>query len=225
MAKRMIFFVTDDNKLIKEDLIEFTYYSGFAISQKQKSVKSLHEEISKKHPGNILEVSSKSIDDFGIKLSAFNLKIEFDGRLVSLENIFQASKVFENGGPYIDLLDVTPIEAKKDERIRNSGNLIKFTFNGKDYPTIPKTAFYDYFYCCALYKNPDLSKKIINYNIFTDIEFNHEKSINCQARSAALFVSLYRNNMIEKYIHSFDEFVTLPFYKEKSNGGIQLKLF
>lgn len=225
MAKRIVFRVTNSDNLIEEELVDFTYYSGFAISQKQKSVKSLHEEILKKYSCNVLEVSSKSLNDLGIKLSAFNLKVNVDGKIISLENIFQASKVFENGGPYTDLLDVKPIEAKKDDRIRNSGNLIKFTFKDKDYPIVPRTAFYDYFYCCALYKNPELVSELIKYDIFTDIEFNHEKSLNCQARSAAIFVSLYRNNLLKNYIHSFEDFVKLPVYNTKNNNGIQLKLF
>ena len=35
---------------------------------------------------------------------------EIDEKFVSLENVFQSSKVFENGGPYVDLLNVSPLE-------------------------------------------------------------------------------------------------------------------
>lgn len=40
------------------------------------------------------------------------------------------------------------------------------------------------------------------YNVFTDIEFNHKKSINCQARSAAIFVSLKRKGVLEEVINN-----------------------
>ena len=45
MAKRLIFIV-EENKL-KEKEIEFKYYTGFALTQKQKSIFSLHNEIKK----------------------------------------------------------------------------------------------------------------------------------------------------------------------------------
>ena len=210
MAKRLI-FVVEENKL-KEKEIEFKYYTGFALTQKQKSIFSLHNEIKKIFNGNILEISSKSPDELGVKLSAFNLKVKIDGKDICLENIFQASKVFQYGGPYIDLLTASPVEAKKDERIKNSGRLLEFNIKGKTYSNKPMTAFYDWIYCCALYKNPKLACEIIDFNIFTDIEFNHEKSINCQARSAAIFVllsNLDKLNVLNNYDDLFRNIWTL----------------
>ena len=208
MAKRLI-FVVEENKL-KEKEIEFEYYTGFALTQKQKSIFSLHNEIKKIYNGNILEISSKSPDELGVKLSAFNLKVKIDGKDICLENILQASKVFQYGGPYIDLLTASPIEAKKDERIKNSGRLLEFKFKGKIYSNKPMTAFYDWIYCCALYKNPKLACEITDFNIFTDIEFNHEKSINCQARSAAIFVLLSKLDKLN-VLNNYDEFKTFVY--------------
>jgi hypothetical protein len=45
--------------------------------------------------------------------------------------------------------------------------------------------------------DPELIEKLTAYEAFTDIEFNPEKSINCQARSAALYVSLHRAGLIK----------------------------
>lgn len=205
MAKRKVYIV-DANKNLVEKIYDFKYYSGFAISQKQKSVISLHEEIKKDGYKNLIEISSKSLCELGIKLSAFNLKVNLNGKFISVENIFQASKVFVNGGPYIDILNKTPLEAKKDIRLKSSGNLIAFRFNDKDYPIEPSTLFYDFIYCLALYRNINLANEIIKYDVFTDIEFNHEKSLNCQAHSVALFVALYRNNELEEAMKSFDNF-------------------
>lgn len=111
------------------------------------------------------------------------------------------SKVFSLGGPYKDLLQVHPREAKRDERLKSSGKLIAFELNGNTWELEPKTMFYDWLYIHALYKNKNLIKNIVKYNIFTDIEFNPNKSFNCQARSVAIFVSLYHKGLLEDYLH------------------------
>ena len=202
MAKRKT-FVVSLNDIFEEKEIDFVFYSGFSITQKQKSIESLHNAIKELYyDAEILEISSKSPIELGRKLSAFNLKL--DG--IALENIFQSSKVFEYGGPYEDLLSKTPIEAKKDPRIKDSGRIIGFKYQGINYPTIPKTLFYDWMYCQALYSDKELMSSIINYDFFTDIEFNHEKSLNCQARSAAIFVSLYQKGLLEECLADIVKF-------------------
>ena len=40
-------------------------------------------------------------------------------------------------------------------------------------------------------------EELIDYDAFTDIEFNPQKSINCQAKSAALFVGLVKQGSID----------------------------
>ena len=100
MAIRPIFIPSFDKKeLFREEEIEFKYYNGFAVSQKQKCIKSLHEHANDKGYKNILEVSTKSETLLGQKLSAFNLQIETENYgLISIESAFQGSKVFANGG-------------------------------------------------------------------------------------------------------------------------------
>ncbi len=46
----------------------------------------------------------------------------------------------------------------------------------------------------------DLAVKIVNYDCFTDIEFNHKKQYASQARSCALFKYLYLNNQVEDFL-------------------------
>ena len=183
MAKRPAFFVRQ-GKVISE-MYSFEWYSGFAVSQKQKSIKSLHNEIMKANiNANPLEISTKSKETIGIKLSAFNLKINN----YTLENIFQSAKVFENGGPYLDLLNVSPKEAKRDERLHRSGILKAFRYQNEDFPLIPQTVFYDFIYITAIKKSFTIDEinAILGYNYFTDIEFNPAKSINTQARAVAM---------------------------------------
>ena len=183
MAKRPAFFIRQEK--VVQDIFSFEWFPGFAISQKQKSVESLHHAIQKADAdARPLEISTKSKETVGINLSAFNLRLNN----YTLENVFQSSKVFANGGPYPDLLDVPPKAAKRDERLHNSGNLKAFRYQNEDFPLIPKTVFYDFIYIAAV-KNSfaaDEIKEISSYNYFTDIEFNPEKSINTQARSAAI---------------------------------------
>ncbi len=204
MAKRNVFIVDISEKFLKKVYIEFKWFPGFAISQKQKSIDSLHENFIEKYKDKkILEISSKSRDTLGIKLSAFNLMINTPkGKEYSVECAFQSSKVFETGGPYKDILYMTSREAKKDKRLRESGKLISFKFYNVQWELEPKTLFYDWLYINALYIKKDLANEVLKFDAFTDIEFNHLKSINCQARSAALFVSLSRQGLLEKAIVS-----------------------
>ena len=145
MADRPAFFIRQ-GKVVSE-IYSFEWFSGFAVSQKQKSIESLHNAILKADiNARPLEVSTKSKEAIGVNLSAFNLKLNN----YPLENIFQSAKVFENGGPYLDLLDVLPKEAKRDERLRHSGDLRAFRYQNEDFPLIPKTAFYDFIYISAV---------------------------------------------------------------------------
>ena len=195
MANRP-FFIPNDNKdeLVKTKLVEFKWFSGFAKVQKQKSISSFHENISKQFRYNkILEISTKSKDKLGVKLSAFNLKINFKDKEYFLESLFQGSKVFLNEGPYEDIYKKESIDAKKDERIKRS-DLKEFSFFGEKFTL--EFDFYSWLYFLALKQNKKLTSEILNYQAFTDIEFNPEKSLNCQAYSAALYLSMIKNNIL-----------------------------
>lgn len=204
MAKRPIFTPNFSGFPYVDAIdIEFKWHPGFAKSQLQKSIASLHEAAEKLNKiSPILEISSKSTSRLGISLSAFNLSLKTqDGKQMSVECAYQGSKVFENGGPYHELYSVSSLKAKTDERLHNSGNLVAFNFCGEDFPTEPKTAFYDWLYMTALYKKKrDFVKKLEVFQGFSDIVFNPNRSINCQARAAALFVSLSKNGLMDEQI-------------------------
>lgn len=226
MANRPFFTAKFDDGFYLEDTIDFEFYNGFSITQKQKSIESMHREIIKKHPENkVLEVSRKSQDVIGIKLSAFNLVIynnEFQ-RSIPVECAFQSSKVFENNEQYKDLLLVTPIEAKRDARLKNSGNIKLFSYDGICFPNVPRTFFYDWLYISALKQNEILLEDLAKYDTFTDIEFNPKKSLNCQARACALAVSLYKQDLLEKYLSNLELFKAI--YKNRSDSFEQISLF
>ena len=231
MAKRPIFIVSEDpNFLFIEKEIEFEWFAGLSVSQKQKSINSLHNSASLSGYDKILEVSTKSEHAIGNKLSAFNLSFPMsDGTLIHLESAFQGSKVFENGGPYTDLYSIKPFDVKKDERISKEHEIKGFKFDGMDWDSEPKTAFYDWLYINAVFKNIENNaneyQKILDYNAFTDIEFNPLKSINCQARSCAVFVSLYKQNILEIALESKESFLEILLNTESYALNKQEELF
>jgi hypothetical protein len=169
---------------------------------------ALHEAAKAKGYFPLLEVSTKSEVLLGQRLSAFNLKVKNDvAGDIALECAFQGSKVFESGGPYTDLYSVDARDARKDSRLRNSGRLVHFKFNGFIFPNEPKTAFYDWLYITAIFPHRDYLVRLKQYAGFTDIEFNPERSINCQARSCAIFVAMLDRGILQSAIQSPESFI------------------
>lgn len=224
MANRPI-FVSESTKdsFINEVNVEFQWFPGMAVSQKQKSINSLHNSASNQGLSPILEISSKSENPLGVRLSAFNLKLRIvENILTTVETAYQGSKVFKNGGPYTDLYNRNSREAKKDERLFESGNLIGFELDGVRWELIPETSFYDWIYINALKQNEDLADGILRYKSFSDIEYNPKKQVSCQARSAAYFVSLSKLNLLNDFLTSKKDFLQL--YNQRPNTKDQLKL-
>ena len=199
MANRLVFLPTppDEPSLYIERLVSFEWVPGMAISQGTKSVINLHraarEQLGVSH---LLEISTRSQEELGIRLSAFNLQVEIYESNISVEVAYQSSKVFENGGPFLDLLKCSSMEAKQDSRLKSSGALVEFNFEEVVWPLSPTPNFYDYLYVRGLLDSP-FADRLIDFEAFTDIAFsqstiepNTKKSLNCQARSAAIYVSL-----------------------------------
>lgn len=212
MAERPI-FIPEQNApgFVREISIEIPWASGFAAVQKKKNIKALHEAAANRGIGPLLEISTKSDVVAGQHLSAFHLKVQSDIGEIPLECAFQGSKVFERGGPYTDLYALDARTAKRDPRLRESGRLIRFEFDGHIFPIQPTTVFYDWLYLSAIYPHREwlkgrLTDKII-YAGFTDIEFNPKKSVNCQARSCALFVALMQSDLLDCAIKSPESFI------------------
>ncbi|HHC7319647.1 hypothetical protein G6364_17320 [Vibrio cholerae] len=203
---------------VLEKMMDFKWHPGMAVSQKQKSIQELHMVAQNNGIGSILEVSSKSMNELGVALSAFNLCIttKLKKQSFTVETAFQGSKVFERGGPFVDLIGMDSLAAKKDLRLKESGNLTHFEFFGKIFPNTPRTFFYDWVYINALVQNQDLAAQVEMYDAFSDIEFNPKKSINCQAYSIALYVSLKKSGLLEQALTSPDSFLNLT-AKQYSN--------
>jgi hypothetical protein len=117
MAHRPVFVPSINRPWVRRETVEFTWHPGLSVSQKQKSIASLHAAAS-----SMLQVSA-----------------------------------------------ILPLE--------------------------PQSLFYDWLYISALMQphNEALLSELLRYHAFTDIEFNPEKSVSCQANSAALLLGLQRS--------------------------------
>lgn len=232
MATRPVYIPEiNKNVFVRTIFVEFEWHPGMASIQKQKSIQSLHSAAIQAGICNKpLEISSKSEVELGVALSAFNLKVatKKNNQVFTVETAYQSSKVFSNGGPYKELLYGTSLAAKKDPRLKESGHLIQFDFFGDVWPLEPKTAFYDWLYINALHKNQWAVEQLINYDSFTDIEFNPERSINCQAYSVALYKSLNNRKLIKDAISSRNAFLeiitSVDVNNAKENTNIQPQL-
>lgn len=157
---------------------------------------------------NILEVSSASEISLGKQLSAFNLTLKTKkGKKYTVEQLFQAGKVFKNAGSQIHLLNCSPQKAKEETRkLHQSGDkLIGFKLFGKDFPMTPTTLFYDWIYLHAL-ATSDLRHYVLRYDGFSDIRFNPKNAVNCQAEACAKYKYLADNKQIS-VLNDLDKFI------------------
>lgn len=162
------------------------------------AVQTMRDEMCRKLGiADILEVSTKSDTEIGKELSAFNLKkfVDEENEWFSVENIYQSSKVFEDGGPYKELLYKTAKEAKKDERIKEK-KVVSYDYNGRLFSSEPSSLFFNYIYMNALAENRKLCDEFMNYNAFTDVEFDPVSGTNCQARALAQYKGMQKNGII-----------------------------
>lgn len=250
-----IYFKVDKNKVETKE-INFAFYSGFAPIQKIKSRDSMHKSILKQEPNTkILEVSTKSDNVLGSRLSAFNLMI--DNR--PFECAFQEAKRFkisdsiitnieldtkgkdsidisdrlvgENDAYYLEHISDNPRELKSllkaFMKANKNAKLSHFAYKGEIFEINAGVAnsesyFYDFLYFRALRENFSQStiRQILQYDIFTDIEFNHKVSINCQARSCALYHYALLNDKVDFYTESREKFKGLYEKLHKKNGSL-----
>ena len=179
MAVRPVFAADFYGKLCKRINTEFTFVRGMAKTQKTKCSINLRQAFLRKYPDRkVLEVSRFSEHPLGVSLSAFNLTVTLkDGRRIPVECAFQGGKIMEGAdGPLEDLYNVSPLEAKQDSRHFRS-KLKGFAIDGIYFDLMPQTAFYNWVYLHALSEHREIGDELMNYDAFTDIAFNLDKSI------------------------------------------------
>ena len=139
-----------------------------------------------------------------------------------LEAAFQGSKVFATQGQFTHLYEVKDGSAVR--RFMNElpdDRLTGFRFDGHDWPLSPRTAFYDWLYLHSLRelarRDDQAEETLFGVDGFTDIEFNPAKSINCQARSCALYVALLKLGILHDATTDPESFVEV--LKDHGYGG------
>jgi hypothetical protein len=208
VAERPVFIpLREGPRTVAEVPVTFLWHSGMAASQKKKNVAELHAAAAKRGLARLLEVSTKSEREIGQKLSAFHQQVELTTGRYQLESVYQGSKVFEHGGPFVDLFHVSPRDAKRDDRLASSGHLVAFELEGERFPLDPPTAFYDWLYMRCLFPQREWLRRLVQLDGFTDIEFNPARSLNCQARACASFVALEYRGLLDEAMRSFTAFV------------------
>lgn len=177
--------------------LDFTWHAGMATSQKQKSIRSLHEKaLAQKRIHRILEISTKSEEELGKKTSAFSLKIETKEGVFSLESVYHASKIFPVVGAQKQWMQLSARQSKKEsQKFQDQyGKPIGFCIEDTEYFGKSHKLGFTYMYFQALkLKDQEEINELCLFDAFTDINFLPQKGGNCQAHAAALFVSL-RNN-------------------------------
>ena len=216
MAERSVFISKGSYPFFEEIRVQFDYFQGFALSQKRKSQLGLHLNFMKAYPSHkILEISTASLYSLGAQLSAMNLKKRTSLGITTVESAFQSSRIFgehDEIGPFPELLYVPGKECKKKVKEKSGGlHSYHYRFDGLDFyaPEHCVSLFYNYIYLNSLCEeeNSNISKKLLSggYNAFTDLA---TLSLNSQARSCAIFVSLVKNGLINQ-ARNFDTYLRL----------------
>nr|WP_143090048.1 hypothetical protein [Celeribacter marinus] len=200
--------------------VDIHWHGGFAALQKQKNILALHQKAKEMGISPVLEISTKSMQEVGKRLSAFNLKIEVHGVMKSLESVYQSCKVFARSGQHGLLMDLDPFQAKKAVRELGQGEIIGFNFEGRDYASEPKNAFYDWLYIRAISPHEEWIKRNLNFAAYSDIEFTPHKSLNCQARAVAEFHALSMRDSVTDIVHNFERFAELLRYSQRHDDYI-----
>lgn len=191
MATREYWIITPEG--VKTESIDFEWFGGFADVRKKMCINSLHNAILERHPdAKILEISSASEQDIGVKLSAMNLTYK-DRELeepVELEKVYQSSKILKEYGPLTEILE---IDDPKSAKVKTKELLKKYELEGfeRGYSkTDDARLFYGGLYLKSLLQN-DLvdAVKNLEYNVFTDIF--HQTGHACQAEVVAEIVNVF----------------------------------
>lgn len=228
MADRPVFIKTNRTPYVATQIIEFKWFMGMSKSQARKRVVSLHDAAQFQGLKNVLEISTASNSDLGIRLSAFNLPVtinfgsaaEPNIQTHSVETIYQSSKVGSHEdkkvGPHPEWLGLEgkAVKAKIKETKMDSINLYQYGQNA--WPANPSESFFTWLYINGLIQEEGLIEKLAEYDGFTDIYFNPKKTNNCQARAAAQAVSIYQSGKLEEIMATRKSY--LQFAKGNPSG-------
>lgn len=135
-----------------------------------------------------------------------NLSKRTQKGITTVESAFQASRIYSDGvkkvGPFPEYLYLPGRECKKLVKEASKGmRSCQYEFEDMTFyaPAHHISQFYDFLYLNALLEpeNQEVRNQLLEggYTAFTDLA---TKSLNCQARSAAIFVGLIHAGLIDE---------------------------
>ncbi len=217
MAERSVFISKTVYPFFEEVHVKLDWFGGFAMSQKRKCQIGLHKNFLSMYPDEkVLEISSTSLMSLGEKMSAMNLSKRTQSGVTSVESAFQSSRIYSDGvktaGPFPQYLYVSGKEAKKRVKELAGGmHSYQYLYEGLTFyaPRHHISQFYDFLYLNALLEpeNQTVKTQLLEagYTAFSDLA---TKSLNCQARSAAMFVGLVKAGLIDR-VKTYDSYLSL----------------
>lgn len=230
MANRPVFIQTNRTPYVATQNIEFQWIMGMVKSQARKRVISLHSAAATQGLSNVLEISTASNCDLGIRLSAFNLPVtinfgsetEPNIQTHSVETIYQSSKVGSHKGntvgPHPEWLGLEGKEVKAKIKATKMDRINLYRYGQNAWPANPPESFFTWVYINGLIQEEGLIEKLAEYDGFTDIYFNPKKTNNCQARAAAQAVSMYQSGQLQEIMATRTSY--LQFAKDNPSGAV-----
>lgn len=224
MAERYVFISKNSYPFYEKVYVTFDFFQGHALSQKRKCQIGLHQNFLAEYPDyKVLEISGASLYSLGRDLSAMNIKKHTSKGTTTVESAFQSSRIYvaesEVIGPFSELLFVDGKTSKKLVKEASKGLISKqYEFDGMIFfaPDFHISLFYDFLYINALLEeeNKDVVRSLIDggYNAFSDLA---TMSLNCQARSAAIFVGLYKAGKLAE-VKNYESYLAL--FRTTKNG-------
>ena len=224
MAEKSVFISKVEYPFFEEVHVNIDWFGGFALSQKRKCKIGLHQNFLMEYPKEkILEISSSSLMSLGAKLSAMHLNKRTLKGITTVESAFQSSRIYGDGakriGPFPEYRFLPGRECKKlVKEAAKEMHSYQYELDGLTFyaPAHHISQFYDFLYLNALLEpeNEEVKNKLLQekYTAFTDLA---TKSLNCQARSAAIFVGLVRAGMIDE-VRDYDSYLKL--FRTQANG-------
>ena len=206
MAIRKVYLSLPEYPYVKEIPVTFPWANG----SKQQNIQAVQDAFHDVYPDiPALEVSLASAQPEGVEAAAMKLpfRLASADRQLPVGIVYEASRVFENGGPYPDLLEASPQKVRKDARLQQSGRCIAYGLEGAEYPAEPNPyAFFNWLYGCALQQVPERAGEILKYRAFTDLELGStQKDRNSPARAAAVYAGLAAAGQLD-CLASYDAF-------------------
>lgn len=207
MAVRKVYRSMAEYPYVKEISVTFPWSNG----SKHQNIQAILDAFHDVYPDvPALEVSLASPQPEGIGVAAMELPLH----LAFLEQdapvgvLYEASKVFENGGPYPDLLQCPRQKLLKDPRLQKSGRCVAFRLGEAEYPAEPYPyAFFNWLYGCALRQDAEKARSILRYDAFSDLDLgSSKKDRNSPARAAAVYAGLAAAGKLE-CLDSYEAFV------------------